>query len=298
MHPSFQLTYQQMPLSMVIKSRFLPFVSSAILLLLLCTNCQSSTKKPAPEAGATIAAAKGDSFQNKLKVVHVFVALCDNKFQGIQPVPKAIGNGKDPEQNLYWGCDYGLRAFFKKYTEWKLVRTIHHPADHVLERCVFKHARFNNYLVADAYDGEFIKKCTADFLEACAGKQQQKLTVSKDTVGIGGNAQLLAYIGHDGLMDFKLDSIPHRANTSKREAIILACASKEYFAGTIQQTGAKPLLWTTQLMCPEAYTLDAALTGWLNKETDQQIHQRAATAYSKYQHCSVKAAGGLLATGY
>ena len=35
------------------------------------------------------------------KIIHVFVALCDNKYQGIVPVPKAIGNGQYPANNLY-----------------------------------------------------------------------------------------------------------------------------------------------------------------------------------------------------
>src|SRR5688572_22804615 len=30
------------------------------------------------------------------QVIHIFVALCDNKYQGIVPVPAKIGNGQDP----------------------------------------------------------------------------------------------------------------------------------------------------------------------------------------------------------
>src|SRR5213596_1995295 len=37
------------------------------------------------------------------RVAHVLVALADNKYQGIVPVPAAIGNGDDPVRNLYWG---------------------------------------------------------------------------------------------------------------------------------------------------------------------------------------------------
>ena len=53
-------------------------------------------------------------FLTAQKVVHVFVALCDNKNQGIVPVPEKIGNGQDANLNLYWGCGYGVRTFFKK----------------------------------------------------------------------------------------------------------------------------------------------------------------------------------------
>lgn len=37
------------------------------------------------------------------KNVHVVVALCDNIYQRIVPVPFRLGNGADPANNLYWG---------------------------------------------------------------------------------------------------------------------------------------------------------------------------------------------------
>lgn len=33
--------------------------------------------------------------------MHVFVTLCDNLHQGIQPVPKGTDNGQEPETNLH-----------------------------------------------------------------------------------------------------------------------------------------------------------------------------------------------------
>ncbi|RZL42005.1 MAG: hypothetical protein EOP00_23985, partial [Pedobacter sp.] len=61
------------------------------------------------------------NYDANTKTIHVFVALCDNKYQGIVPVPKAIGNGQDPANNLYWGCAYGIKGYFKKSKEWKLL---------------------------------------------------------------------------------------------------------------------------------------------------------------------------------
>src|SRR5688572_31348119 len=55
--------------------------------------------------------AKNDSLT---RTIHIFVALCDNKYQGIVPVPAGIGNGQDPKNNLYWGAGYGLKSFFSK----------------------------------------------------------------------------------------------------------------------------------------------------------------------------------------
>jgi hypothetical protein len=58
------------------------------------------------------------------------------------------------------------------------------------------------------------------------------------------------------------------------------------------------LLWTTGLMAPEAYTLKAVLDGWIAGENQQQIRDRAAAAYDKYQKCGLKAAHGLLTSGW
>src|SRR5688500_17366703 len=55
------------------------------------------------------------------KVVHVFVALCDNEHQGIAPVPAKLGDGRDPANNLYWGAMYGVKTFFRRSPDWKTV---------------------------------------------------------------------------------------------------------------------------------------------------------------------------------
>ncbi|MFH1109483.1 MAG: hypothetical protein V1790_09845, partial [Planctomycetota bacterium] len=58
----------------------------------------------------------------------------------------------------------------------------------------------------------------------------------------------------------------------------------------LSKLNAKPILLTTGLMAPEAYTLEAALEGWVAGESGEQIRQRAAAAYDKYQKCGVRAA--------
>lgn len=55
------------------------------------------------------------------RTVSVYVALADNERQGIVQVPKAIGNGDDPENNLYWGTADGLKGCFDKSKTWKLI---------------------------------------------------------------------------------------------------------------------------------------------------------------------------------
>ena len=232
------------------------------------------------------------------KTIHVFVALCDNEFQGIVPVPEKIGNGKDPKNNLYWGCGYGVKSFFKlKTKDWTLVKTIAPTNTHILERVLFKHATKDVYLLADAYDGEQIKPCTEDFLKASNGQEVQQLKYDLSTLQFGGGADLVAYVGHNGLMDFDVDVTYQKAVTPK-DAILLGCYTQDYFAADMLDAQVNPILWTTHLMAPEAYTLKAAIDGWMNGETGEQIDERAAQAYNTYQKCGLSGARNLFTTGF
>ena len=156
-------------------------------------------------------------------------------------------------------------------------------------------------MVADAYRGREIKQSTIGFLQYAAGASSEPIEVDVNSrrlsLNAGGSSDLIAYVGHDGLMDFTLEEYPRKANDRQRDAFILACASKSYFDRPLRLTGANPLLWTTGLMAPEAYVLKAALEGWILKESGEQIRMRAAEAYNKYQHCGLKAALNLFSSG-
>ncbi len=237
------------------------------------------------------------NIDSSAKTIHIYVALCDNKYQGIVPVPKGIGNGQDPNSNLYWGCGYGIRTYFKKSADWKLLKT-QKVNDIILERLVFKHVSKNIYLIADAYDGEYIKKCTIDFLNSASGIVKDNILLEDKSIGIAGNADLLAYIGHDGLMDFELNDKFVNSDKKKRDVIILACYSKMFFGPHLAKANVNPLVWSSSLMAPEAYTVHDAILGYVAQENNEQIRSRAASAYAKYQKCSLKAARNLLVTGW
>ena len=236
---------------------------------------------------------------NAQRVVHVVVALCDNVNQGIVKVPAAIGNGQDPGRNLYWGAGCGVRHWFtKKSGEWILLKKWTNPEGHILERAAWKHRTKDVYLVADAYDGAFIQQATNDMLDFAGGHQVKTLRMDSTTIRFGGASDLIAYCGHDGLMEFAPPPAKAAANPKKRETIILACISKRFFAEPLKATGAQPLLWSTGLMSPEAYTLDAAIQGWVRGETSTQVRERAAQAYHQWQKCGISGARRLLVSGW
>lgn len=233
------------------------------------------------------------------KTIHVFVALCDNINQGIVPVSSTLGNGQNPKTNLYWGALYGVKTHFKRSSDWTLIATLPQSNKAILERILFKHNSSNTYLLADAYNGAHIKQTTVAFLEASAGRNNVTINHEEQLLHFGGDSGLTAYVGHDGLMEFNVTgNFTLAPNTTAKDAIILACISKDYFSPYLQQTKANPLVWTTGLMAPEAYTLKAAIAGWIAGETNQQIRERAAQAYHAYQKCGIRGARGLLVTGY
>lgn len=202
--------------------------------------------------------------------VHVTVALCDNATQGIVPVPAAIGDGNDPRTNLYWGAMYGLKSWLKR-DGWKVEKAAP-PHAHVLERVVARKtiAKREVVLTADAWRGSRIREAITSFLEQASA----------------GGSDVVAYIGHDGLMEFDVAPRIHHA-AKKPRSIVLACASLQYFGPHLQRAGSPPLLLTTGLMAPEAYTLTAALEAHV-RGTD--VREAAAQAYHKYQRCGLKAA--------
>jgi hypothetical protein len=270
-----------------------------ILTLFFLTSCKGQTNKEESnkieKEFTEIPKVLNTEFDSETKTIHIIVALCDNKYQGIVPVPKMIGDGQDPKNNLYWGASYGIKTYFKRSSEWSLIKQIKIDSL-ILERLVFKHRSQDYYIVADAYNGKNIKDATEIFLRSSSGIVKDTLKVNEKTIGILGNSKLVAYIGHDGLMDFNLQEEFTTTDNEIRDVIILACYSKDYFRPHLEKSNVNPLVWTTGLMAPEAYTIHDAISGYVKGETNDEIRIRAAKAYHKYQKCGLNAAKRLLVT--
>ena len=261
-------------------------------------------------AATTAWASTGRAVQDRLDldlregqpiVVHVVVALCDNIHQGIVPVPASLGNGQDPRTNLYWGALYGVRTHFPRAAGWARMETGVPGDPRILDRVVLYASLKRGehsvpvYVVADAWDGTHIQEALQAYLGMAAGNFTEKVEVGHGSEQLelraGGSAHLLAYVGHNGLMEFTLESsIPSTAEVPPRSAVVLACVSKSYFLDHLQTADAHPLLLTTGLMAPEAYTLDSAIRSWVEEGTTAAVVQAAAGTYDQYQGCGLRAA--------
>jgi hypothetical protein len=234
-------------------------------------------------------------------VVHVVVALCDNANQGIVPVPRALGDGQNPKTNLYWGALYGVRTHLPRASNWARIDAVRAEDQRILDRVVF-HANLKRnetsvpvYIVADAWDGANIREALHAYLRMAAGDSAERVEVTRGSGSLkfraGGASHLLVFVGHNGLMNFSLSTpAPPEAKAEARSAMVLACASKPYFLDRLQAIGAHPLLLTTGLMAPEAYTLDAAIRSFVGGGATDAVIEAAAGAYNRYQKCGLKGA--------
>ena len=210
------------------------------------------------------------------KSVEVFVCLCDNEHQGIAKVGAKIGNGLDPAGNLYWGCDDGLSTYFKRSSKWKLTKTTNPKDSPILVTLTFTHHTGKATLTAHAYRGDRMAKCLEDFF-----------TKSRDAE----NDELIAFIGHNGMMDTRaVIPEPAKEGDIASEAIVLACLTESYFPKPLKAMNSKPLLLTKSLMYPGSFILHDALEIWLKNGSKKEIREAAVKAYAKNQGISVKGA--------
>lgn len=268
-----------------------PIYLLSILYLVLGSACNKGNTEPLatnPEPPAE----KGRDYP----VIHTYVALCDNESQGIAPVPTKIGNGDDPANNLYWGCSDGARSYFSKSTQWKRLATEKVPDQPaILERLIFQHKRTQAILVVDAWRGSEIKPCMEQFIQAMAGQHYESLSVAsgkaQHQINIGGGADFLCFIGHNGLMEFSVPALP--ANPKRKKAgdlAVLCCQSHRFFKKHVGQGKHRPAVMTNSNMYPGAFILHDTLEGWFKNETRSQLRSRAAKAYARNQKISTKSA--------
>lgn len=213
------------------------------------------------------------------KHIYVIVSLVDNVSQGIVPVPAKIGNGDDPQHNLYWGAAYGVKTFLSKASGWRKLGCENNISDTILERCRFV---WNDRLsiTADAYRGSRIGQAMLDFMQQAATPPNEK------------THEMVVFIGHDGLMDAENQAVIERFPRHDRhdkQAVVLACMSDEFFSGHLLAAGAKPVVTTYSFMAPEAYVLEAIARGFANQSSEAELRSSAGIAYAKYQRISPKA---------
>src|SRR5262249_32099670 len=152
----------------------------------------------------------------------------------------AIGNGEDPERNLYWGNSEGLQGWFDHSRRWRRVAKVDVPKGDVLRTRTYRSVSGGVLLTARAYRGSAMKTCLTDFEAAVRN----------------GAYDLVVFIGHNGLMDFRLPEPAATGALRHPDCVVLCCKSEDYFKARLKAAGGHPILLTTQLMYPGSFLLD------------------------------------------
>ncbi len=254
-------------------------------LLGCCLIVQFSLAQPVKNRSSIINYLKQKVENNEPLVAHVLVPLCDNEHQGIVPTSASIGNGMDPDHNLYWMTSKGVKRYFRDLPDWKLVESYENVRDDILERVVFTKSFDNGakvILIADAYRGDRMHECLNDYFNSLSGHLSDSVLVGDHYVRINGDADLVAFNGHNGLMDETTIFEDATDQTKPKDAVSISCASGGFFKDRYWRTSSYPLVHTTNLLYPGAFILEGVLNEWAMLKDDEACKVAAGKAY--YTH--------------
>jgi hypothetical protein len=238
-----------------------------------------------------------DLAAGKPLVVEVDVPLCDNHI--IRCGNPKLGDGDAPETNLYWSTTPGFGEWFHE-RGWKrvLVQKAGETGDadilavHVYRKSVAASAawrkrgvpaRFDIDIVARAWRGSAIDRALAAYAADVSGTTSRTLALSDGTtIAAGGAAQIVAYVGHNRLMDLEQFVWPAAGRTVKG-TIAIACDTAPYMEAEVSAATRVPLLMTRDLLFANAAPLEATVLAFATGGDYAQMRRDATAAYAGVQ---------------
>jgi hypothetical protein len=279
----------------------------ALCVLLLLAGTASA--KPTDDwLGALTDRVITDLAAGKPLVVEVHAPLCEGTI--IACGNKKLGDGDNPETNLYWSTTPGFGEWFaRRNSGWKRVlkQTADQTGDsdilaiHVYRRQITAPAawqkrgvpkQFELDVVIHGWRGTSIDKALAAYADDVSGKGTRELVLAdKSKLSAGGAAQIVAFVGHNRLMDLDSFTWPE-PGTVVKGAIAIACDTAPYMKKQVSAATRVPLLMTSDLLFANASPLEAAVLAFATGGGYAEIRKDAATAYANIQEVEVKRVWG------
>jgi len=242
-----------------------------------------------------------DLAAGKPLVVEVHVPLCDNTI--IACGNAKLGDGDNPDTNLYWSTTPGFGEWFGHHG-WTRVGKLAagHTGDadvlavHVYSRTIATPARWRargvpaRYtidLVVRAWRGTAIDRALAAYAADVSGKGTRRVVVGDTTIDAGGAAQIVAWVGHNRLMDLDRFAWPAAGATAKG-MIAIACDTAPYMEAEVTAPTRVPLLMTRDLLFANAAPLEATVLAFATGGGYTQMRRDAAVAYAAVQERTVE----------
>ena len=241
-------------------------------------------------------------------VVEVHAPLCDSSI--IACGNAKLGDGDNPATNLYWSTTPGFGEWFtRRGSGWKrvLAQKAGETGDpdvlalHVYRRTITSSAawvkrgaprQFELDIVVHGWRGKAIDRALAAYAADVSGQGTRTVKLADGSeLAAGGAAQLVAWVGHNRLMD--LDSFAWPApGKAVQGAIAIACDTAPYMKHDVPAATRVPLLMTADLLFANAGPLEAAVLAFARGGGYGEIRRDAATAYAGVQEVAVKRVWG------
>ncbi len=232
-------------------------------------------------------------------VVQVHVPLCDNDV--LRCGNARLGDGDNPKTNLYWATTAGFGKWFaRKKSGWTKVLdgdgdTVGDPD--VLDVLVYRRTitaskawrkagaprRFEVYVVAQAWRGEAIDRALDAWAAELYGGTARTLTLDDGTeLAAGGAARIVAYVGHNRLMDVEAYAWPEAAEDAPRKgAVAIACHTDAYMHDEVPAADRVPLLFTRDFLFASAPPLEGVVRTFAEGGGYQAMRKAAAVEYAR-----------------
>ena len=277
---------------------------AAIVLVLALFAPRAATAAPSAEATAWLAdldaRVVADLAAGKPLVVQVHVPLCERTI--IPCGNDRLGDGDNPRTNLYWATTEGFLGWFgRKRSGWKAVLKASGDAigeADVLDLRVWRRTvpasaawraagaprTVEVYVVAQAWRGTAIDRALARYAEDLYGARTQTITLADGTtLAAGGDAHVVAYVGHNRLMDldaFDWRAIAARGDQRSRGVIAIACHTAPYMQGVVPGPHQVPLVLTRDFMLASSAALEGAVVAFAKDGDYAAIRRGAAAGYA------------------
>jgi hypothetical protein len=281
-------------------------VTIAVLSVFVMFDTRSGEAAPSEENASWLAGLTdrviADLAAGKPLVVDVNVPLCDNAITACGNAK--LGDPDTPETNLYWATTPGFgRWFDRRASGWKRVlQTTKDTGDKdVLDLRAYRRTvvasaawrkrgvpkRFDMVVVIRAWRGSAIDRALAVYASDISESTARTVTLNDKTeISAGGTAQIVAFVGHNRLMDLDTFKWPSPGKDTKG-TIAIACHTRSYMKEVPAKTRV-PLLMTRDYLFSNAAPLEAAVLAFAAGEGYQQIRTDAATAYAGVQKKEVR----------
>ena len=241
-------------------------------------------------------------------VAEVHVPLCDSSL--IDCGNARLGDGDNLATNLYWATGPGFGVWFsRRGGGWK--RVLHQTATgdaDLLEVDVYRRtvptpaswrklgapSRLELDVVIRAWRGKAIDRALATYAADLSGGAARPLTLDDGTrLQAGGAAQLVAWVGHNRLMDSS-DAYPWpAAGRDIQGALFIACHTARYIEDPFVGPTRVPLLATRDFLFSNAAPFEAALLAFTSGAGYAQLRAAAVTAYADVQQQPASKLGGV-----